>query len=1114
MRNKRIKSILSLLLCVMMLLPQFAFALEESAPAESVTDAQTLPDMVTGELNLTAGSEYAGGRTEITGGPVRGPLNGTASIRNYTFSNKAANTYGGGANASGSAFISRGANSLVFENVTINSKHMDSLVFNIWANSSISAQSVAIDGRDFLGKPFLLIGAYPNGRAGTLDLSGTNAINDMTNTRVCGGSSNSVMNVNSGSLTIKNSSFSFDDGVRLIVKSGASLIVKGTTELSGTKPTIQSGAILDLTGSNRYTLSNVGSSFNFEDGAILKLREYTIHEVVVGNGESAVLSTENGEEKITMDPAASGGRETIGGKSVKVTADDITVADGAAITVESGGTLTFDHVTLEGRGNITVKSGGKAFLKGTNAFHECTVSNSGAIYVEGESAAIEDSSLNFTGSSGLIIVEQGKTLAIGSSTVTPSGKQQIQVYGMLDLGDTEADLSGNGAIRWIRIEDGGTADLHDSALSGSTSLGVIRANAGSTLKIENSTFENNRAAGSGEQNNGGVILAWSSDIKIKDSVFTGNSSAAGGGVIWAQNCTLDVSGSEFSSNNARGHGGAVYQSGGAAAVDASEFDGNTAEDGLWAHGGAICTMGSGAELTIGGGSSFTGNRSHLGAAVIVLNGATGHVNEAVFENNEVINPGGYGNDGGSLFVAENSTLYLPNASIHDNHAAGGGSGLYVCGSGTAKVMAGAAAIYDNENGDFMQRHYEGGTKTEVFDEALGGGMHNWTWTESGDGHNVLYAESDLTSRPADGGTKPMLRAASDGSAKADVVIKNNKSAGVGAGLGGNGSIVIGDRTQIRIYKVWNDNSNASGRRLSAEEFLAKLQVYGTNGKVDLSGDGIEIKVHKSGEFDAFTEVVEAAKAGRTEKVTATEDNWVIDITGLSEDEWPYTVYEGDRPDSPCSEYYLPPAGTDPATDRELGFTGIKNTYAEGKAVIEGTKTLKGRTLKKGEFTFILWNDQDEEVGRAVCGADGSFAFDLTYTLKDLMAAREYSYYVTEVKGKDDTVKYDDHQAKVTVKLAYTYGETEIKTEVTYEDPLKFENEASDSGGGGDDTDDGNTDGDDDDSSGSKDTGKGDDGSGSKDVATGDDAPIAVFLALLAVCATAAAGLTILRRKQR
>ena len=1017
-----------------------------------VTDAIPRDD-VTLMIDMDAGEKKTG-NFSITGGPVRGPESGTATIEGSTVTNNADNDKKGGIGAStGSAFISRTGGNLLFDGVTINNG-TKSLVINIWANASAELKDSTIDcsGVSYGTVPFLLVGAY-NGVKGTLNVSGDSTILN-ANAPVAGGSGGSVINVNGGTFTITDSTITFNNNIKLTVKDGATLKVDGNTWLQGQKPVIKAGGTLDLTSSTAYfntqdTIDNLGTYFDFEDGAIIKIEKYEIKEIIVNNGETATISMEDGKEVVTKDPEISGS-VTIGGKSVKVDADTITIKEKAPITVKSGGKLTFDEVALEDRNSITIQSGGKAYLKGTNTFNNCTISNSGAIYVEdGETEAeITGSSLTINGTSGLIIVEAGKTLTASTETLTPNGKQQVQVYdeGTFNLKGAEVDLSGNGAIRIVRIEDGGTANITDSNLSNSTSLGVIRANAGSTLNIENSTFSNNRAAGSGEQNNGGVILAWDSKITIKGSTFGENNAASGGGVIWMQGGELKVSGSTFSNNRANGHGGVIYQDGGDVTIASSAFDGNIADDGWYAHGGAICTMGGKATLTVEDNSTFTNNKSLLGSAIILLHGAKGYINSAVFEGNTVEKTGAYVNDGGTIFVSDGSYLSIPSVSIHNNSAEKGGSGLYVCGVGTANIMSGAAAIYDNENGDVMQRHYPGtyGSETRIFDEALGGGQHNWTWDTSRDGHNILYANSDLATKPEEEvpTKRRLMKAANTGGTgnKAAVVLRNNSSVGFGAGLGANGTVDIGDRTQIRIYKVWNDNSNKPGHRLTQDEFKKKLHVFGTNGEVDLTKEGIEITIHTSGKFDAFTEVVEAAKEGRTDKVTASEDNWVIDITGLPEDEWPYVVQEGEFPIMYCSDSYADPSSTDPVTQRDLGFFGFKNTYAEGKVTLEGTKVLNGRELTEGEFEFVLLDENDKEVGRATCDAEGKFTFDeITYTLMEWRAAREYTYYISEVQGEDNTLDYDSHKVKVTVTLSYTNGDTEIKTDVTYEEDAVFTN---------------------------------------------------------------------------
>lgn len=88
--------------------------------------------------------------------------------------------------------------------------------------------------------------------------------------------------------------------------------------------------------------------------------------------------------------------------------------------------------------------------------------------------------------------------------------------------------------------------------------------------------------------------------------------------------------------------------------------------------------------------------------------------------------------------------------------------------------------------------------------------------------------------------------------------------------------------------------------------------------------------------------------------------------------------------------YTPTYG-DPVTNS--GTLSITNTYSVSpvKVSLSGHKTLTGRDLKAGEFSFQLKDAQNNVVSTATNDADGNFAFD------DLVfdAAGTYSYTVTE-----------------------------------------------------------------------------------------------------------------------
>ena len=101
------------------------------------------------------------------------------------------------------------------------------------------------------------------------------------------------------------------------------------------------------------------------------------------------------------------------------------------------------------------------------------------------------------------------------------------------------------------------------------------------------------------------------------------------------------------------------------------------------------------------------------------------------------------------------------------------------------------------------------------------------------------------------------------------------------------------------------------------------------------------------------------------------------------------------------------------------------------------KALHGRDLKAGEFTFNLRDDNGQIIAQASNDKDGKIAFTgLTYD-----KAGDYHYVVTEVKGNDENVIYDDMVADVTVKVTQEIGETAnaLVSSVVYPEDTTFDN---------------------------------------------------------------------------
>ena len=120
----------------------------------------------------------------------------------------------------------------------------------------------------------------------------------------------------------------------------------------------------------------------------------------------------------------------------------------------------------------------------------------------------------------------------------------------------EGSASSGGAIR---LRDGArvTGDkLHFTNNSAGHGGAIATASADARLTIQRSSFEDNRASGSG-----GAIVIDGGSAAISGSAFWGNVAESDGGAVETLAGAVDISNSTFSGNEAN-HGGGIYTSGG------------------------------------------------------------------------------------------------------------------------------------------------------------------------------------------------------------------------------------------------------------------------------------------------------------------------------------------------------------------------------------------------------------------------------------------------------------------------------------------------------------------------------------------------------------------------
>lgn len=127
------------------------------------------------------------------------------------------------------------------------------------------------------------------------------------------------------------------------------------------------------------------------------------------------------------------------------------------------------------------------------------------------------------------------------------------------------------------------------------------------------------------------------------------------------------------------------------------------------------------------------------------------------------------------------------------------------------------------------------------------------------------------------------------------------------------------------------------------------------------------------------------------------------------------------------------------SDHRPSAVKFVNTYtpAAASATLEGHKTLSGRDLNKGEFSFTMKPVNGAPMPEGVTSetvtndADGNFAFS-PITYDKTHAGNTYEYIISEVKGNLGGVTYDNSTITAKVTVGYDSNKGVLSTSVAYE----------------------------------------------------------------------------------
>lgn len=218
-----------------------------------------------------------------------------------------------------------------------------------------------------------------------------------------------------------------------------------------------------------------------------------------------------------------------------------------------------------------------------------------------------------------------------------------------------------------------------------------------------------------------------------------------------------------------------------------------------------------------------------------------------------------------------------------------------------------------------------------------------------------------------------------------------------------GQVTLTGETALRAHKT------LTGRELNAEEFVFEVKDADgnvlTTGTNDADGNVVfgDLTFDQTGTYN----------------YTISERN--DSLGGITYDGTIYTV----QIDVTDAGGYLEAAVQYFEGNTQTDLPEFENEYTAASTGVSlgASKILTGRDLKDGEFTFVLKDADGNTVDEAANDANGSVKFDeITYD-----QAGTYRYTVSEVKGDDTTITYDETVYDVTVEVADNGSGTLVPT---------------------------------------------------------------------------------------
>lgn len=710
------------------------------------------------------------------------------------------------------------------------------------------------------------------------------------------------------------------------------------------------------------------------------------------------------------------------------------VGENQAVSFELANDIDYPgEIKLEKSGsNITLDlSGHKITHSGDNSNKPLfNITNNAALTVKDSNQGSDQKQTSDGGNNGRVAsmdydTSSGSptklTYYVTESTPNGTGTTETLYRHEVSINGAIVGTAAGSTMRLINVYAGGTFNLDSGVITQQYNCNVgnlIYAENGSTVNMSGGYVCGASSSGTGAGIKVSNDKGKASTLKLTGGVIAGNSAPSGGGV-YAGGSTVTITGGVISGNSTlpsgTGFGGGIMAEGGSVTVSGGYITNNKyanfcGKDGYGDHGGAGLAARNGTHVTISGGQ-ITGNYSEeAGGGVYVTdvdrNDQTSrqgmarlNITGGIIASNVSNRSEGAGIRVGQMVDAmingtEDSKVYITNNHCMSRFDWGGG-GIFVQGNSNQgkEYTAGRLFIYNSYISANEAGGYGGGVAVCPTGKTLVTNTEGTAIFGNSSAKDQQDAKADYNSEENSGneGTPHLSAGGYEG-----LEHKKNQDA------------------DAYNAKEFRENGHADFF-LAAEDH--KTPIAAVIGKMLGGGDA---KYKGSKELTQAITIpanggVQVYKSiGLSSGVTA-QDEAAINAQKVAT-----TFITGN---------YSWDHGGGIMSNGDLYMGAPEDTYVYPSLKLKATKKLKGRDLKKEEFSFTVYRKNSDnplagttfnrnvctEVGTAKNDASGNITFDLGEQFATGGTGNEITYYLVEDAGDDPDITCDSSVYEIVVR---------------------------------------------------------------------------------------------------